>query len=89
MLARHVARGRRASFWPSDGGFANWTSKLVVDCMYLKRVEFSTATGMLAMVTKVRQNGATIEFRNINYLIGALFALLGVDAVAQVQLRRV
>lgn len=63
--------------------------KLVVDCMYLKRVEFSTATGMLAMVTKVRQNGATIEFRNINYLIGALFALLGVDAVAQIQLRRV
>jgi len=63
--------------------------RLVVDCMYLKRVEFSTATGMLAMVTKVRQNGAVIEFRNVNYLIGALFALLGVDAVAQVQLRRV
>ena len=63
--------------------------RLVVDCMYLKRVEFATATGMLAMVTKVRQNGASIEFRNVNYLIGALFALLGVDAVAQVQLRRV
>ena len=63
--------------------------RLVVDCMYLKRVEFATATGMLAMVTKVRQNGANVEFRNVNYLIGALFALLGVDAVAQVQLRRV
>jgi anti-anti-sigma regulatory factor len=63
--------------------------KLVVDCTYLKRVEFSTATGMLAMVTKVRQNGATVEFRNVNYLIGALFSLLGVDAVAQIQLRRV
>ncbi len=63
--------------------------RLVVDCTYLKRVEFSTATGMLAMVTKVRQNGASIEFRNVNYLIGALFSLLGVDAVAQIQLRRV
>lgn len=63
--------------------------RLVVDCTYLKRVEFSTATGMLAMVTKVRQNGANIEFRNVNYLIGALFSLLGVDAVAQIQLRRV
>jgi hypothetical protein len=63
--------------------------KLVVDCMYLKRVEFSTATGMLALVTKVRQAGATVEFRNVNYLIGALFSLLGIDAVAQVQLRRV
>jgi len=63
--------------------------RLVVDCMYLKRVEFATATGMLAMVTKVRQNGASIEFRKVNYLIGALFSLLGVDAVAQIQLRRV
>jgi anti-anti-sigma regulatory factor len=63
--------------------------KLVVDCMYLKRVEFATATGMLALVTKVRQAGATIEFRNVNYLIGALFSLLGIDSVAQVQLRRV
>ena len=28
---------------------------LVVDCTYLKRVEFATATGMLAMLTKIRQ----------------------------------
>jgi anti-anti-sigma regulatory factor len=62
---------------------------VVVDCTYLKRVEFATATSMLSMLTKVRQGGATVEFRNVNYLIAALFALLGVDAVAQVQLRRV
>ena len=62
---------------------------VVLDCTYLKRVEFATATSMLSMLTKVRQGGATVEFRNVNYLIAALFALLGVDAVAQVQLRRV
>ena len=62
---------------------------LVVDCTYLKRVEFATATAMLAMLTKIRQAGATVEFRNVNYLIAALFALLGIDAVAQIQLRRV
>ena len=44
---------------------------------------------MLALLTKVRQGGATVEFRNVNYLIAALFSLLGIDAVAQVQLRRV
>jgi anti-anti-sigma regulatory factor len=62
---------------------------VVIDCTYLKRVEFATATGMLAMLTKVRQGGATVEFRNVNYLIAALFGLLGIDAVAQVQLRRI
>lgn len=68
---------------------ARTEKQLVVDCTYLKRVEFSTATGMLAMLTRLRQGGATVEFRNVNYLVGALFALLGIDSIARVQLRRV
>lgn len=86
---RGTLRGEGEPYFGRLMAASRLDKKLVVDCMYLKRVEFATATGMLAMVTKVRQNGATIEFRNINYLIGALFALLGVDAVAQIQLRRV
>ncbi|MEP6607378.1 MAG: hypothetical protein ABJA83_01725 [Burkholderiaceae bacterium] len=86
---RGTLRGEGEPYFGRLMAASKLDKKLVVDCTYLKRVEFSTATGMLAMVTKVRQNGATIEFRNINYLIGALFSLLGVDAVAQIQLRRV
>jgi anti-anti-sigma regulatory factor len=67
---------------------AKTDKQVVIDCTYLKRVEFATATAMLSMLTKIRQAGASIEFRNVNYLIGALFSLLGIDAVAQVQLRR-
>lgn len=63
--------------------------QLVVDCTHLRRVEFSTATAMLGMLNRVRHGGGSVEFRNVNYLVAALFALLGVDAVAQVQLRRV
>ena len=62
--------------------------QVVVDCTYLRRVEFATATAMLSMLTKIRQAGAAVEFRNVNYLIAALFSLLGIDAVAQIQLRR-
>ncbi len=86
---RGTLRGEGEPYFGRLMAASRLDKRLVVDCMYLKRVEFATATGMLAMVTKVRQNGASIEFRNVNYLIGALFALLGVDAVAQVQLRRV
>jgi anti-anti-sigma regulatory factor len=68
---------------------AKLDKNIVVDCTYLKRVEFATATAMLALLTKVRQGGTSIEFRNVNYLISALFSLLGIDAVAQVQLRRI
>jgi anti-anti-sigma regulatory factor len=67
---------------------ARTDKQIVVDCTYLRRVEFATATAMLSMLTKIRQAGAAVEFRNVNYLIAALFSLLGVDAVAQIQLRR-
>jgi len=67
---------------------ASIDKQIVVDCTYLKRVEFATATAILSMLTRVRQAGAAVEFRNVNYLIAALFSLLGIDAIAQVQLRR-
>jgi ABC-type transporter Mla MlaB component len=68
---------------------AKTEKRLAVDCTYLKRIEFATATSLLTLLTKLRQGGATIEFRNVNHLIAALFSLLGVDMVADVQLRRV
>lgn len=67
---------------------ARTDKQIVVDCTYLKRVEFATATAMLSMLTKIRAAGAAVEFHNVNYLIAALFSLLGIDAVAQIQLRR-
>jgi anti-anti-sigma regulatory factor len=67
---------------------AKTEKRLAVDCTYLKRVEFATATSLLSQLTKLRQGGVTVEFRNLNTLIAALFALLGIDMVAEVQLRR-
>jgi len=43
---------------------------------------------MLSMLTRIRQAGAAVEIRKVNNLIAALFSLLGIDAVAQIQLRR-
>lgn len=67
---------------------ARTEKKLVVDCTYLKRVEFSTATSLVTLLAKIRQTGSTVRFCNVNTLIAALFGLLGVDAVAEVELRR-
>jgi anti-anti-sigma regulatory factor len=63
--------------------------RLAIDCTYLKRIEFSTATALLSLLTKLRQGGVTVEFVNLNHMIAALFSLLGVDMVADIQLRRV
>jgi ABC-type transporter Mla MlaB component len=68
---------------------AKTEKRLGIDCTYLKRIEFATATSLLTLLTKLRQGGVVVEFRNVNHLISALFSLLGVDMVADVQLRRV
>ncbi len=67
---------------------AKTEKRLSVDCTYLKRIEFATASSLLSQLTKLRQGGVTVEFRNVNTLVAALFSLLGVDMVADVQLRR-
>lgn len=67
---------------------AKTEKRLSIDCIYLKRIEFSTATALLSLLTKLRQGGTIVEFRNVNHLIAALLSLLGVDMVAEVQLRR-
>jgi hypothetical protein len=39
-------------------------------------------------VLRLQPSGVTLEFRNVNALVGALLHLLGVTAVAAVRLRR-
>jgi ABC-type transporter Mla MlaB component len=62
--------------------------RMVVECRHLRRMAFSAASALLGHVIKLQQLGTTVEFRNVNALVGALLQLLGVAAVAEVQLRR-
>lgn len=62
--------------------------ELKVDATQLRRMAFSAASALLTLVMKLQQGGATVEFRNVNPLVGALFQLLGITAVATVNLRR-
>jgi ABC-type transporter Mla MlaB component len=62
--------------------------RVAVECRHLRRMAFSAASALLGHVIKLQQLGTTVEFRNVNALVGALLQLLGVAAVAEVQLRR-
>ena len=62
--------------------------RLVVECRHLRRMGFSAASALLGHVIKLQQLGTTVEFRSVNALVGALLQLLGISAVAEVQLRR-
>jgi ABC-type transporter Mla MlaB component len=67
---------------------AKTTRDLQIDAMQLRRMAFSAASALLTLVMKLQQGGATVEFRNVNPLVGALFQLLGITAVSAVHLRR-
>jgi anti-anti-sigma regulatory factor len=67
---------------------ARSSQHLVVECRMLRRMAFSTATALLTLLMKLQAAGVRVEFRNVNPLISALFYLLGITAVAGVQVRR-
>jgi anti-anti-sigma regulatory factor len=67
---------------------ARQQSRLVVECRNLRRMGFSAASALLGQVIRLQQLGTTVEFRNVNALVGALLQLLGISAMAEVQLRR-
>jgi len=61
---------------------------LTVECLYLRRMAFSTATTLLTLLMKLQAAGVRVDFVNVNPLVGALFHLLGITAIANVQTRR-
>ncbi len=67
---------------------ARGSSHLRVECRYLRRMAFATAATLLTLLMKLQAAGVRVEFVNVNPLVAALFQLLGVSAVAAVQLRR-
>ncbi|MFN3566523.1 MAG: STAS domain-containing protein [Burkholderiaceae bacterium] len=85
---RGVIEAEGEPFFGRLAALARVHKELSVDCGQLRRMAFSAASALLTLVMKLQQDGATVEFRDVNVMVGALFQLLGITAVAAVQLRR-
>lgn len=85
---RGVIEAEGEPFFGRLAALARVHKELAVDCGQLRRMAFSAASALLTLVMKLQQGGATVEFRNVNVMVGALFQLLGITAIAAVQLRR-
>ena len=64
------------------------SKRLSVECRQLRRMAFPAATALLGQLIKLQQAGISVEFRNVNCLVAALWHLLGVSSVADVRMRR-
>ena len=67
---------------------ARGQTRLTVECLHLRRMAFSAASALLGQLIRLQHGGVSVEFRDVNYLVGALMQLLGIAAVAAIRLRR-
>jgi ABC-type transporter Mla MlaB component len=60
----------------------------VIDCARLARVDFNAAGRLLTGLAPFCQNGKTIEFHNVNYLVAALFSVMGLKDIVRILPRK-
>lgn len=61
---------------------------VILDCSRLNRVDFSAAGQLLSNLAPLAAKGKTVELQHVNHLVGALFQVMGLREVANVQLRK-
>ena len=64
--------------------YAGSRDTVVIDCAGLVRMDFVSAGALLNVLTTIRRSGKTIVFRHPNRLVAELFAVVGLNAVANV-----
>lgn len=68
--------------------FAASHDPAIFDCSRLNRVDFSAAGQLLSGLAPLATKGRTVQLQNVNYLVSALFQVMGLRDIAQVLPRK-
>ncbi len=68
--------------------YAEKNSPAIIDCMQLKRVNFTAAGELLTGLAPLAAKGADIELHNVNHLVAALFNVMGLKDIVRVVPRK-
>ncbi|RPH44852.1 MAG: hypothetical protein EHM87_08860 [Burkholderiales bacterium] len=63
-------------------------AEVVVDCSRLRRVDFVAAGELLNEVVALRTGGKYLVFKDLNHVVAALLAVMGIPDLAEIRLRR-
>lgn len=69
-------------------GAAAVADHVEIDCAHLLRVDFAAAGALLNWLVSAHARGKSFVFLDVNVLVAALFSVMGIDGVAQVQRRK-
>jgi len=68
--------------------FASTRKNIVIDLTGLRRMDFLSAGTFLNVLSGLTSAGKTVQVRNVNSLVAALFGIVGVSQVATVEVRK-
>lgn len=80
--------GRVAEVLAAIRDHAAGRSEVVVQCRRLLRVDFGAAGELLNEIVALKSAGKYLHFRDVNQLVAALLAVMGIPDLADVRLRR-
>jgi anti-anti-sigma regulatory factor len=80
--------GRSQEALASLRGYAADRAEVVVDCRSLRRLDFAAAGELLNEVVALRTGGKYLVFKDLNHLVAALLAVMGIPDLAEMRLRR-
>lgn len=63
-------------------------AEINVDCRALRRLDFVAAGELLNEIVALRSGGKYVVFKDLNHLVAALLAVMGIPEMAEVRLRR-
>jgi len=67
--------------------FASVHSGVIIDCAHLRRVDFTAAGALLNWAVGMQVAGTPVRFAQVGHLVAALFAVMGLHEVAQIERR--
>jgi ABC-type transporter Mla MlaB component len=83
-----VIEGRIDELILGIAAFSDEHDPAVIDCSRLAMVDFNAAGRLLTGLAPFCQNGKVIEFHNVNYLVAALFSVMGLKDIVRILPRK-
>ena len=82
------SRAQATDFFEALDAFATERAEVVIDCRGLRRLDFVAAGELLNHLVALRTGGKYVVFRDVNQLVAALMAVMGIHDLAELRLRR-
>lgn len=88
LMMPSIIEGRTDALIESIVVHSQHHNPAILDCARLSRVDFGSAGQLLSGLAPLARNGKVLEFHNVNYLVAALFNVMGLSDIVRILPRK-